>query len=69
MLVEQEGLNQQAGQIYMKSLKPDLAEEGGIVLSNREEQVLGTNRETSVKCLQGIRVFSSRKLTWSIAKL
>lgn len=73
ILVEQEGLHQQDGQIYTKSLKPDLAGEGGTGLSNREEQgiaeVLETNWETSVKCLIGIRVFSSRKMTQLIAKL
>lgn len=31
--------------------------------------ILGTNRETLVKCFQGIRSCSSKKVTWLIAQL
>jgi len=72
VLVGREGLHQQAGQIYTKSFKLDLTEEADGVLSNEEQglaDVLGTNKETSVKCLKGVRVCSSKKVTWSIAHL
>ena len=42
-------------------------------LSNREEpgatDVLGTNKETPVKYLKGIRVCSSKRMIWSISQL
>ena len=69
----QEGLHQQAGQTYKESFKLDLVGEGDGVLSNREEpgaaDVLGTNRETPVKSLKGIRACSSKKVTRQVAQL
>lgn len=71
--MRQEGVHQQVGQTYKESFKTDLTGEGDGVLSNREEQgfadVLGTNRGTPVKCLKGIRVCTSKKVTESIAQM
>lgn len=57
----------------MESFKLNLMGKWDVVLSNREQtgtaDLLGTNRETWMKYLKGIRVCSSKNVTGSIAHL
>lgn len=68
--MEQGHFCQQADQTYKESFKLDSVGERDGVLSNKKEpraaDILGTNRETIVKCLKGIQC-CSKKLTGPIA--
>lgn len=73
LTIWEEPLIQQAGQTYEERFKLDLSGEGDGLLGNREApgaaDILGTNRQTPLKCPKGIRAFSFKKVTWLIAQL